>query len=453
MRIDFSKTAIQQLPPPESGRRLTVYDSKVSSLAIRVTHKGAKTFYVVKRAGASMAWLKLGTFPDMTVEQARHKAYEALAAFSSGANPAAAKRALRQEPTFAEVFETFLQEKRKRDGSALSEKTKRHYTDCLNLYLAPLAKSRISKISRDDVRAIHRKVVAKSPSQADRCVALISAVFSFALDREIVSGQNPASRIQKTPPPSRDRFARADELPYLVRAMSLSEQKDFFLLALLTGARRSNLQSMAWREIDFDAAVWRIGKTKNGTPQNVALSPEAVSLLQERRSMAADQSPFVFPGTGASGHLMEPKNAWATVLRRASMSKLLDLLQARDKLSIDARARFERRLEITPNKAEADLRALAQTSGLDPADFDMTDLRIHDLRRTLGSWQAKTGASLAIIGKSLNHKTHQATAIYARLDLDPVRQSVNTATAAMLEAAGVKPAAQVVPLSGRRGLA
>lgn len=76
----------------------------------------------------------------------------------------------------------------------------------------------------------------------------------------------------------------------------------------------------------------------------------------------------------------------------------------------------------------------------------MTDLRIHDLRRTLGSWQAKTGASLAIIGKSLNHKTHQATAIYARLDLNPVRQSVNTATAAMLEAAGLKEGTQVLPL-------
>ena len=83
----------------------------------------------------------------------------------------------------------------------------------------------------------------------------------------------------------------------------------------------------------------------------------------------------------------------------------------------------------------------------------MTDLRIHDLRRTLGSWQAKTGASLAIIGKSLNHKTHQATAIYARLDLDPVRQSVNTATSAMLEAAGLKDKADVVTLPKKRGAA
>ena len=48
----------------------------------------------------------------------------------------------------------------------------------------------------------------------------------------------------------------------------------------------------------------------------------------------------------------------------------------------------------------------------------------HDLRRTLGSWQAKTGASLVVIGKSLNHRNVTTTAIYARLDKDPVRESV-----------------------------
>jgi integrase len=63
------------------------------------------------------------------------------------------------------------------------------------------------------------------------------------------------------------------------------------------------------------------------------------------------------------------------------------------------------------------------------------DLRIHDLRRTLGSWQAATGASLPIIGKSLGHKSLGATQIYARLNLDPVRESLNKATDALLQAA------------------
>jgi len=69
---------------------------------------------------------------------------------------------------------------------------------------------------------------------------------------------------------------------------------------------------------------------------------------------------------------------------------------------------------------------------------------------SLGSWQAIGGASLAVIGKSLGHKSADATMIYARLSIDPVRQSVTSATSAMLTAAGVKNPAEVTPLKRRR---
>ncbi len=55
--------------------------------------------------------------------------------------------------------------------------------------------------------------------------------------------------------------------------------------------------------------------------------------------------------------------------------------------------------------------------------------RLRDLRRTMGSWQAITGSSTKIIGASLGHKTEQATAIYARLTIDPVRKSMEKAAA------------------------
>ena len=223
---------------------------------------------------------------------------------------------------------------------------------------------------------------------------MVSAVFTFMLAHERFSGQNPATRIQKNPAPSRDRFLQADELTPFFNALSESTNeimRDFFLLALLTGARRANVSAMRWADIDLVAGVWRIAKTKNGTPQTVTLSPEAVTVLESRK---AGDGEFVFPGEGKTKHIVEPKKAWATLLKAAGIE----------------------------------------------------NLRIHDLRRTLGSWQARTGASLSIIGKSLNHKTHQATAIYARLDLDPVRQSVNTATAAMMEAAGLKKKTEVVRL-------
>jgi len=58
-------------------------------------------------------------------------------------------------------------------------------------------------------------------------------------------------------------------------------------------------------------------------------------------------------------------------------------------------------------------------------------LRLHDLRRTMGSWQAITGSSTKLIDASLGHKTEAATAVYARLTIDPVRESMEKAVQAM----------------------
>jgi len=68
----------------------------------------------------------------------------------------------------------------------------------------------------------------------------------------------------------------------------------------------------------------------------------------------------------------------------------------------------------------------------------VADLRIHDLRRTQGSWQAAMGISLAIIGKSLGHTDYKSTQVYARLQLDPVRDAVSRASDSMTKAAGFR---------------
>ncbi|WP_277053100.1 tyrosine-type recombinase/integrase [Zestomonas thermotolerans] len=449
-RIQFSKERLLALPLPEAGKRATYHDTKIQGLQLRVSPTGIKTFSVYRRMkGGQPERVTLGRFPAMTVEQARKQAAAINAEIEAGANPAAARRAIREEPTFAEMLADMLANKRKRDGSPITERTKKDYLDTARLHMVAIANSKLSHVTRSDVKSIHAKVSKKSARQANKAVAIISSVFNYAADHEHFSGTNPASRIQKNAVVSRDRFAQAAELPYLLEAIGESSLSDFFLLSLLTGARRSNVQAMAWRDLDLDARIWRIGMTKNGTPQNVTLSPEAVTALATRKR-ATGTSPFVFPGVGKTGHLVEPKKAWAAILLRASLRRLLDHLEGLGKLTAEERQRADKQINEAPAAAAKRYRAIADALEIDPALYDMTDLRIHDLRRTLGSWQAKTGASMAIIGKSLNHKTHQATAIYARLDLDPVRQSVETATQAMLEAAGIKQPAEVVKLPAKR---
>ena len=394
-RFSFTKEKLIALPLPAAGQRATYHDTKTTGLQLRVTASGTKTYSVYRRLKAGQPErITLGKFPSMTVEQARKSAADLNSVIESGASAAAVKRSVKAELTFGEAFDDFLERKRKRDGTPISGKTKRDYSDLLRLYLDGIKRKKLSAIERSEIKAIHFKTTKKSAAQADRAIAVVSSVFTFMLAHELFSGQNPATLIQKNPAPSRDRFLQADELTPFFKALSESANivmRDFFLLALLTGARRANVCAMRWADIDLVAGVWRIAKTKNGTPQTVTLSPEAVAVLDARKD---DGGVFVFPGDGVTGHIVEPKKAWATLLKAAGIK----------------------------------------------------NLRIHDLRRTLGSWQARTGASLPIIGKSLNHKTHQATAIYARLDLDPVRQSVNLATAAMMEAGGMNEKAEVVQI-------
>ena len=399
-RFPFSKERLLALPLPGAGKRDTYHDTKTTGLQLRVTSTGAKTFSVYRRLKAGQPErVTLGKFPAMTVEQARKDAAAVNKEIEDGANPAEAKRALREELTLTDFFAEYGAKHgaKKRAWSADQQR----FRDYLQ---GPLGKHKLS--------AITRPMIAKALSDAEKAgkavatVRNIRALASGMLGKAVEWGYldtNPAHGVKVAGRKvSRDRFLQADELPRFFAAVAEEPNgtmRDFVLLALLTGARRANLCAMRWEEIDLDSAVWRIPRTKNDEPQNVALCPEAVVILESRKSAAADG--FVFPGKGESGHMEEPQKAVERIMQRAGIP-------------------YGRNV---PN-----------------------GVTLHDLRRTLGSWQARTGASMAIIGKSLNHKSQQATAIYARLDLDPVRQSVNTAIAAMLEAGGLKEGAAVLPI-------
>ena len=125
-RIKFTKTWIVNLLPQADGKRVTYYDAEVQKLALRLTPAGAKTFSLVKRVGTRMVWVKLGSFPDMTIEQARVAAQRLLGQFAEGANPAEARRAFKAEPTLTEFFAEYAkrhgEQKRSWQYGLLSER-------------------------------------------------------------------------------------------------------------------------------------------------------------------------------------------------------------------------------------------------------------------------------------------------------------------------------------------
>jgi integrase len=398
-KINFTKAVIDALPLPQAGKRDTYHDLKTNGLQLRVTSNGVKTFSHFRRVkNSSPERVTLGRYPDMTPEQARNESVRLNGLFVQGINPNTDARALKTETTLQELFDDFLKHRRNRRGAFLSEKTKRSYCSDFKLYLSKWGKRKLSQFKDTDFGKLHAEIGKEHTATANRVIRVASSLFGYAAEKKLFKGTNPVQGIRQFPETKRDRFLQHDELPAFFKALAEEPNdtlRDYFLLSLLTGARRSNVQEMQWSQINLDRAEWRIPTTKNGEPQTVALSPEAVEILRSRQGC---HDVWVFPGTGATGHLVEPKKAWRRVLDRA---------------------------------------------GID-------DLRIHDLRRTLGSWQAKTGASLAIVGKSLNHKSPSTTAIYARLDLDPVRESVERATGAMLAAGGLKATGEIIPMTQRK---
>ncbi len=78
---------------------------------------------------------------------------------------------------------------------------------------------------------------------------------------------------------------------------------------------------------------------------------------------------------------------------------------------------------VSPRKA---FQRIVERAGIE-------NLRIHDLRRTAGSYMAIQNVSPTIIGKALGHRSMQSTAVYARLTQDPVRQALENAQATLGE--------------------
>jgi integrase len=378
------------------GERCVLWDADLSGFGLRIYPTGKKSFILNYRHNGRMRLITIGQYGAITLEQARNEAKKHHVGIIQGNDPLEERQRERAGDTVRDLCTAYI------DRHAVNKKSGAEYKRRIEQHIIPAwGKLKASVIRRADVTALHSKIGKNNgPYEANRVLALVSSMFSKAEIWGILEegAPNPARGVEKFPEVKRDRFLQSDELPRFFSALAEEPNdtiRDYILMSLLTGARQANVLAMRWNQINFERAEWRIPETKNGTPQTVTLTSEAVTILQTRRGY---DTVWVFPGDGKTGHLVEPKNCWKRVLDRAGLS----------------------------------------------------DLRIHDLRRTLGSWQAKTGASLSIIGKSLNHKNTSTTAIYARLDLDPVRESVERATAAMLSAGGLKESGVIVPITRKK---
>jgi len=385
--MKLTKKLIDAAKPPASGQ-VFLRDDSLRGFAVRIT-KGSTTFILETAIHGRVRRMSLGRYGALTLDEARQLAREKMVDIAHGKDPVAERQQRRQAPTWSELETMYLARHAPRKKSAIDD------IGLLNHHLAAWRPRTLASITREDVARLHaqmgtqpsrvirpgRPVSTPIPRTANKMLSLVRSMFNLAEDWGLYTGVNPCTRIKKFPEVSRDRFVTPDELPKLWAALG-EDPNPFvrvaFLVSLLTGARRSEVLTMKWADVDFAQGTWRIEQTK---ANRVHLLPLPIAVIREIQKLPRMQgNEFIFCGRWGRHHLVNITKPWARIRKAAGLN----------------------------------------------------DVRVHDLRRTLGSWLVAAGASLPLIGKALNHSSASTTQVYARLQLEPVRLALEANAERML---------------------
>jgi integrase len=404
---------------PHGQPRQVLWDSDPAGLGVRVFASGAKSFVLSYRTQDNRKRLMtLGRFGVLTLQEARERARRALVCVRDGADPLEERQEARRGDTVRDLAALYIERHAKPHKKSWREDRRR-----LEAHVLPaLGAWKVSEVKRADVARLHAAIGDTHPYEANRALALVAVMFNKAVEWGVLDEgtPNPAHHVKKYRERSRDRWVSPQELPALAEAIAAESNlyvRAALRLYLLTGLRRSELLGLRWRAIDFGRQEIRLHETKAGRSHVVPLSAPAVEVLRELPRQLGNA--YVFPGKAAGRPLVNIAKSWKRVRARLWLAMNPE---AAAELRARAQAECRRRSKhAEKSPAVVDTRVLALAAEAIPED---DALRLHDLRRTVGSWLATSGASLPLIGKVLNHSNVATTQVYARLAEGAVRAAL-----------------------------
>lgn len=347
------------------------WDDEIPGFGVRVWPNGKKTFVIRYRANGRRRYLTLGRYGVITLFQARELARERLFEVAKGKDPQDDRKRERTGKTFADLKRAYIERHAKpRKKSWLKDEQR------LDKHVMPKWQSRpVRSIKREDAIDLHERIGETAPIMANRVIAMLSKMFSLAsqwgyLDEGMI---NPVASIEPFPEKSRDRFVTQDEMPKLLVAIESEENpyiRALIWLYLLTGLRKDELRTLKWSDIDLKRSEVRLADTKTGRPHYLPFPIHAIEILKSLPRQI--DNPFVFCGRKYGYPVHNVSKPWLRIRKAA----------------------------------------------------EIEDVRLHDLRRTLGSWLAISGHSLPLIGRILNHTNASTTQVYARFSQDPLREAL-----------------------------
>jgi integrase len=430
----LTKRFVESVKP--DAKAVVVFDDGkpgIPGFGLRVLPSGVRSYFLQYRnKEGRLRWFTIGKHGKVTVDEARKKAGQIHAAVASGKDPSGEKLAYLHAPTVGDLLDRYLTEHvQKRNRPTTRAEVGRLVAKCIRPHLGRL---KVSAVTRQDMVRMHR-ALAETPRQANFVLSICSKAFKLA---EVwgmrPEGTNPATKIERNRENHRERFLSADELGRLGKTLRLAVTEGLpwrvdetkpgakhlakphnrrtivprvtgaaIELLLYTGCRLSEVLGMRWSQVDFDQGIITLPETKAGKPQVVVMNGQAQQVL---RSLAA--------------------------MRANSTAKLEDLSWV-----------FPRRNDPNRPLSKDNLEAAWQRLR---AAANLPDVRLHDLRHTVGTYAGQSGANAFLVRDLLRHKDLAITGRYVNRADNPVR----TLSAQVGEriAAGLagKPLAAVVPI-------
>ena len=381
---------------PDTGTRIE-WDDQLRGLGVRITAAGVKAYVLNYRVDGRERRMTLGRVAELSLAAARKLASEQMALVRKGIDPLGQRDARRNAPMVAELFDRYLSDHARPNKKPRSvEEDER----LIRLHLSPaFGRRKVAEITRDEIDRWHKSMKA-TPGAANRARALLSKAMNLA---EVwgwrPDGSNPVRHIKRfKESEGAERFLSPAEMRALGEALRAYEAEGgspyaaaaIRLLALI-GARKSEVLSLRWDWVDFEAARLNLPDSKTGK-KVIHLNAAALAVLAALPRIAGN--PHVFPGGKDDGHLVDIKRPWMLVREGAGLG----------------------------------------------------DVRLHDLRHSFASLGAGSGMGLPIIGALLGHKEARTTQRYAHLADDPLRAASEAIGGQVAAALRGEDAAEVIEL-------
>lgn len=404
----LSQRFVEGLKPSE--KLVLYFDTGLTGFGV-YTKGNAKTYFVQARAGKKLIKTTIGKANVLSLDDARKEAKVLLAQMAKGEDPVAKKREEQvRSMSLEKAIEKYFATRTLKAGTITT------YEKLFRLYMEDWMKKPIGSITKEMVAQRHKKVgVETGEAAANNLMRTFRAVYNFArsISNDAIP-ENPVHRLSQTRQwykvDRRRTFLKSHELPYWHDAvMKIGNPiiRDYLLLTLFTGLREKEGLTLKWDTVDMRDRSFTIEheKTKNGRPHTLPMSNYLYDLFE--RLQAQKVNGYVFPGSGKSGHLVEPE-------------KQIQFVEWQTQLMLNG-AVDQQELQNIQKEAPDEV-----VPGI--------KFCLHDLRRTFITIAESLDISYAALKRLLNHSDgNDVTGGYLQITTERLREPMERICTKLLE--------------------